>query len=96
MASALTPRERAITALYGPHCNLAFIQPGAITEAVESAIIAAVAAERERCAAAVMRILSAEAAAPILQEICAVPPAGAAMPSDAARVRRGKRNAERC
>jgi hypothetical protein len=76
MPSDLTPRERAITALYGPHCNLAFIQPGAMTEAVESAIVAAVAAERERCAAAVMRILSGKAAAPIVQEICAVSPAG--------------------
>jgi hypothetical protein len=50
MPSDLTSRDRAVRALYGPHCILADVEPGAMTEAVESAIVAAVADERERCA----------------------------------------------
>jgi hypothetical protein len=48
MTSDLTPRERALMALYGPRPP--DIKGGAVTEAIESAIVAAVAEERERCA----------------------------------------------
>jgi hypothetical protein len=48
MPSDLTPRERALMALYGRHPP--DIKGGLVTEAIESAIVAAVAAERERCA----------------------------------------------
>jgi hypothetical protein len=46
--SAPTPRERAIRALYGPDYDLANVEPDPVTEAIESAIVAAVEVERER------------------------------------------------
>jgi hypothetical protein len=49
MPSDLTPRERALMALYGSRPP-DIVKGGAVTEAIESAIVAAVAEERERCA----------------------------------------------